>query len=121
MNKIFVKTKKVVSSQKFKNIIKTTLLSLIIFSILSNCAFASISNSTLVTGTKKLAQDVLSALLVIIPLVSAAAGTYFAIRMAMADEQDKKTWANRLKVLGVGFILSLTIAGLLNLIATYYQ
>lgn len=121
MNKISKNIKKILTSPKTKNIARTTLLSLAMFCILSNCAFASISNSTLVTGTKKLAQDVLSALLVIIPLVSAAAGTYFAIRMAMADEQDKKTWANRLKVLGVGFILSLTIAGLLNLIATYYQ
>ena len=121
LNKISKNIKKILTSQKTKNIARTTLLSLAMFCILSITSFASIGNSKLVTGSQKLAEDILSALLVIIPIVSAVAGTYFAVRMSMADEQDKKTWSNRLKILGVGFILSITIAGLLNLIANYYK
>lgn len=121
MNKISKNIKKILTSPKTKNIARTTLLSLAMFCILSITSFASIGNSKLVTGSQKLAEDILSALLVIIPIVSAVAGTYFAVRMSMADEQDKKTWSNRLKILGVGFILSITIAGLLKIIANYYK
>lgn len=82
---------------------------------------SSIQGSSLFKGTQKLLQDVSSALLIIAPIVAGVCGIYFGIRLAMADEQDKKTWANRLKVLGVGFILTITITALIGVIATYYK
>lgn len=105
-----------------KKITKKIFSLLTMLYILSFTAYADdIVSSKLVTGSKKLGTDIIKALGILAPIVCGAVGIYFGIRLAMADEQDKKVWQNRLKVLFVGFITTLVIVGLLAVIASYYK
>lgn len=83
-------------------------------------AGGNLQSSSLFKGTRKLLQDASNALLVLAPIVAGVVGIYLGIRLSMADEQDKKAWANRLKVLGVGFVITITITALISVISGYY-
>lgn len=83
-------------------------------------ASGKLQSSTLFKGTQKLLQDTSNALLVLAPIIAGVVGIYFGIRLSMADEQDKKSWANRLRVLGIGFIITITITALISVISGYY-
>lgn len=101
---------------------KKTIATLTMLYFLSLSAFAeNIANSKVVKGTEKLGNDLINALGVLAPIACGVVGIYFGIRMAMADEQDKKTWKNRLSILFVGFIITIVIVGLLKVIASYYK
>ena len=83
-------------------------------------ASGKLQSSTLFKGTQKLLQDASNALLVLAPIIAGVVGIYFGIRLSMADEQDKKPWANRLRILGIGFIITITITALISVISGYY-
>jgi hypothetical protein len=116
MNKIINIIKN--TAKKGMKIILPVLTILYTFSI---NAYANIQSTKIVTGTQKLIQDGSAALLIIIPIATVLVGIYFFFRMSMADEQDKKTWQNRIKVLIFGFIGTITFSALVNVIANYYK
>lgn len=87
----------------------------------SNSALA-IQNSVYVTGTKKLAEDFLSAIQIIaIPVVLALIGFWALKRKAMDDQGDD----SHLKKMQVGALITLilieTLAPLIKLILGYYN
>lgn len=104
-----------------KNMIKSVISFLSIVVVLSRNVYANISSSKLVTGTTKLFNDISSTLLIFVPIICGICGIAFGIGLAMADEQDKKTWKNRLKWLFIGFIIAMTITGIITAIGTYYR
>lgn len=79
-----------------------------------------IQGSNLVKGTEKLIQDATSVGLVLAPIIAGLAGLFCAIRLSTAEEQDKKMWQDRLKRVFIGFILAISIVGLIKVIAGYY-
>lgn len=107
---------KIIKKSYTKFIITLTMLY-----FLSTKSYANIQSSKLFTGSQKLGNDIINALGILAPIVCAVFGIYFGIRMSMADEQDKKTWKNRLTTLFIGFIITIVIVGLLKVIASYYK
>lgn len=79
-----------------------------------------LQGSSLVKGTEKLINDATNVGLVLAPIIAGVAGIYCAIRLSTAEEQDKKMWQDRLKRVFLGFIVAITIVGLIKVIAGYY-
>lgn len=80
----------------------------------------NISDSTIGAGIKLMLQDATSYLIVLCPIIGGLAAGYFAIRRSMADEQDGKMWAHRIKnaiLCGVGGGL---VSGVIALISSYF-
>lgn len=72
----------------------------------------NIMDSVLGSGLVNLINDVSFSLVIICPLVGAAAAGYFFIRRGMSDEQDGKMWEKRIKIAiicGVGGCLTSVI------------
>lgn len=93
------------------------LLSLV---LLQGTALADLADSTFGAGTKNLISDLFKYLVVISPLTGGAFSVYFVIRKGMADEQEGKMWANRIKTAiacGVGGCL---VSGIIAVITSYY-
>lgn len=113
---------KIAKTSKIKKLIVCLNSMILAFLIKFKNVYAGgkLQSSSLFKGTQKLLQDASNALLVLAPFVAGVVGIYFGIRLSMADEQDKKTWANRLKVLGVGFVITITITALISVISGYY-
>jgi len=87
---------------------------------LQGTAYADIADSTFGVGTKNLINDVFKYLVVLSPLTGGAFAVYFVIRKGMADEQDGKMWAHRIKTAiacGVGGCL---VSGVIAVITSYY-
>ena len=104
-----------------KSIVKTISSVLTMLFILSTNAYANIQGSKIATGTEKLVKDASVTVIKIAPIVVGLLVGYFAIRMGMADEQDKKTWQNRIKVVIFGFIITISASGIIAIFASYYQ
>ena len=79
-----------------------------------------LADSTLGVGIRQLFSDVSSYLMILCPTAGGAAAVYFAIRRAMADEQDGKLWEKRIKtaiICGVGGCLA---SALISALSTYF-
>lgn len=79
-----------------------------------------LADSTLGVGVRQLFSDVSSYLMILCPTAGGAAAVYFAIRRAMADEQDGKLWEKRIKtaiICGVGGCLA---SALISALSTYF-
>ena len=79
-----------------------------------------LADSTLGVGVRQLFSDVSSYLMILCPTAGGAAAVYFAIRRAMADEQDGKLWEKRIKTAiacGVGGCLA---SALISALSTYF-
>ncbi len=84
-------------------------------------AYASITNSKIVTGTERLIGDVTTWLMVLAPVVAGLLIIYFCIRRSAADEMDTKKWNNRIIVAVVSCIGAILGSATLNLIIGYYK
>ena len=80
----------------------------------------NLTNDKVVTGTKKLVQDATVAIQAIGTLVCILLAIYFFVRMAGADEQDKKIWKNRITISIVSAVGIVTVAGIIGTIVSYY-
>ena len=81
----------------------------------------NIMDSILGTGLVNLVNDASFLLIILCPLVGAAAAGWFAIRRSMSDEQDGKMWEKRIKVAiicGVGGCLT---SAIIAIGASYFQ
>ncbi len=88
----------------------------------SATAYASgISQSKLVSGTKKLIGDATASLMVLAPVVAGLLIIYFCIRRSAADEMDQKKWNNRIVAAIVSCIGAVLGSATLNVIIGYYQ
>lgn len=79
-----------------------------------------LADSTLGVGVRQLFSDVSSYLMILCPTAGGAAAVYFAIRRAMADEQDGKLWVKRITtaiICGVGGCLA---SVLISTFSTYF-
>ena len=86
----------------------------------NNSNGGNLTNDKVVTGTKKLIQDATVAIQAIGTLVCILLAIYFFVRMAGADEQDKKMWKNRIGICAIAEIGIVTAAGLIGTIVSYY-
>lgn len=81
----------------------------------------NIMDSILGTGLVNLVNDASFLLIILCPLVGAAAAGYFTTRRSMSDEQDGKMWEKRIKVAiicGVGGCLT---SAIIAIGASYFQ
>ena len=86
----------------------------------NNGGGGNLAKDKVVTGTKKLAQDATLSIQAIGTLVCILLAIYFFVRMAGADEQDKKMWKNRIGICFIAEIGIVTAAGLIGTIVSYY-
>lgn len=87
----------------------------------TNTAFATIQESTIVTGTEKLIGDLTSWLLILAPVLTVLLVGYFFLRKAASDEMDSKRWDNRIKVALISCVGVVVASGLINVIISYYK
>lgn len=104
-----------------KKIIKTLEVILIIILIFTNYCFASITDTTLVTGTQKLISDLTNWLLIIAPTVTILLVGYYLLRKSASDEMDAKRWDSRIKVAIICCIGVVVMSGLINVLMNYYR
>lgn len=87
----------------------------------TNTCFATIQESTIVTGTEKLISDLTSWLLILAPVLTILLVGYFFLRKAASDEMDSKRWDNRIKVALISCVGVIVTSGLINVIISYYK
>ena len=110
--------------KKFKNIalkLRSIMLSALLFFTISLPVNASISSSTIVTGTEKLIGDVTTWLMVLAPVVAGVLIIYFCIRRSAADEMDTKKWNTRIIAAIISCIGAILGSATLNIIIGYYK
>lgn len=94
---------------------------LIIILISTNYCFASITDSSLVTGTQNLIKDLTNWLLIIAPTVTILLVGYYLLRKSASDEMDSKRWDSRIKVAIICCIGVVVMSGLINVLMSYYR
>lgn len=94
---------------------------LTIILISTNYCFASIQDTTLVTGTQKLIGDLTNWLLIIAPTVTILLVGYYLLRKSASDEMDAKRWDSRIKVAIICCIGVVVMSGLINVLMSYYK
>jgi len=102
------------------NALKRTFLIMLYCLAMVNTAYADFASSDLATGTKSLISDVSTWLVLICPVVAAAAAVFFLIRRAMADEQDGKMWNRRIQIAIICGVAGTLVSGIISLISSYY-
>ncbi len=80
-----------------------------------------LEGSKLVTGTKSLLQDAGKVLVVLGIIAGGVFMSYYGIRMAGADEQDKKGWKNRIMAAAIGTIIAVAAGAIITMLVKYYQ
>ena len=82
----------------------------------------AIKNSTLVTGTKKLFDDLMSAVLILAPVIGLAVFGFSKMKqMTAEDENDEKPFKNKSKSILITVVLIECAAGLIKAVLSYYQ
>lgn len=79
-----------------------------------------LSENILVTGTSRLANDALKALMGLIFVICALVFTYYMTRRSHSDEMDQKKWEKRASVTVVSLILGELAVVVLRVILSYY-
>lgn len=77
-------------------------------------------SSIFATGTKNLATDIGTWLLILAPISGSVLGVYFFIRRQAADEMDQKKWNDRIKTTIMSTIGAVLVSAIIVLIASYY-
>lgn len=96
-------------------------VALTIILIFTNYCFASITDSSLVTGTQNLIKDLTNWLLIIAPTVTILLVGYYLLRKSASDEMDGKRWDSRIKVAIICCIGVVVMSGLINVLMSYYR
>lgn len=104
-----------------KKIIKLGIVVVTILFTCTNCCFASITDTTLVTGTKSLISDLTNWLLILAPTVTALLVGYYLLRKSASDEMDAKRWDSRIKIAIICCIGVVIASGLISAITNYYK
>ena len=79
-----------------------------------------LSENILVTGTSRLANDALKALMGLIFVICALVFPYYMTRRSHSDEMDQKKWEKRASVTVVSLILGELAVVVLRVILSYY-
>lgn len=87
----------------------------------SNVFAGGLEGSKIVTGTKKLLQDAGKVLVILGIIAGGVFMSYYGIRMAGADEQDKKGWKNRIMAAAIGTIIAVAAGAIITMLVKYYQ
>ena len=104
-----------------KKLVKILGVVLIIILISINYCFASITDSSLVTGTQNLIKDLTNWLLIIAPTLTILLVGYYLLRKSASDEMDGKRWDSRIKVAIICCIGVVVMSGLINVLMSYYR
>lgn len=104
-----------------RNLIKLGIVVVTILFTCTNYCFASITDTTLVTGTKSLISDLTNWLLILAPTVTALLVGYYLLRKSASDEMDAKRWDSRIKIAIICCIGVVIASGLINAITNYYK
>lgn len=104
-----------------KKLVKILVVALTIILVFTNYCFASIQDTTLVTGTQKLIGDLTNWLLIIAPTVTILLVGYYLLRKSASDEMDAKRWDSRIKVAIICCIGVVVMSGLINVLMSYYK
>lgn len=115
-----MKQKKLKRLKKSRKIEKVGLVLTSLFCY-TNTSLATIQDSTIVTGTEKLINDLTSWLLILAPVLTVLLVGYFFLRKAASDEMDSKRWDNRIKVALISCVGVVVASGLINVIMSYYK
>ncbi len=97
---------------------------LVIFLLLIFCSNAyagGLEGSKFVTGTKKLLLDIGKTLVLLGIIAAGVFMSYYGVRMAAADEQDKKGWKNRIMAAAIGSIICVSAGTIITMLVKYYQ
>lgn len=104
-----------------RKIIRILEMVLIITLISTNCCFANITDTKLVTGTQNLIKDLTNWLLVIAPALTILLVGYYLLRKSASDEMDSKRWDSRIKVAIICCVGVIVMSGLINVLMSYYR
>lgn len=106
-----------------KSIIRRIFFSIMgIFALKQSPIFASsIQDSTLITGTMNMLNDLANAVKIIDPILAGALILWFLARKKLDSENDARRWDNRIKITLICCILVFATSNLISLIIKYYQ
>lgn len=80
----------------------------------------NLEGSKIITGTKKLLEDLARVLGIFVPIVCGILLIVFAIMKASADEQDGPRWKKRMIVVIACLVIGISAGGIITLISSYY-
>ena len=105
-----------------KNMMKKTLVLALVLSmmVISSYAAGEFENSAIAIGIKNLISDVSLWLVILSPIVGAAACVACLIRRGMSDEQDGKMWTKRAKTAVLCGVGGMMVSGVITLISSYF-
>lgn len=87
----------------------------------TNTCFATLQESSIVTGTEALISDLTSWLLILAPVLTVLLVGYFFLRKAASDEMETRKWDNRIKIALISCVGVIVASGLINVIMSYYK
>lgn len=106
---------------KIIRLVFTMVALMITFSVVAYATGGNgLQTNKIYTGTSKLISDAMTVITILCPTICGVAAVYFSIRRGMADEQDGKRWTNRITGAIICGVLGGLIAGIINLVASYY-
>lgn len=114
------KDKQIKKSRLVSRLFSVCAAAVLFLAMAGSVSAADLNSSTIVTGTKQLLADVMTALTVLCPTVCGVFAIGFAIRRGMADEQDGKMWTRRITTAIVCGVAGGLISGAIALVASYY-
>ncbi len=82
---------------------------------------AGLQGSTVYQGIMSLLNDLMSAAMILCPVVGAIAAVYFLIRRSMADEQDGKMWNKRVFTAIICGVAGALVTGAIALLTSYFS
>lgn len=113
--------------KKYKLTIKTdilmmTLLIVAVGILYPDIVFAkgTIKDSILVTGTKKLIDDITSAIQIVGPVVATAYATYNGFKLSGAEDNEVPILKKKIKISIMGGTIALVGATLFKIVLSYY-
>lgn len=112
--------KQIKGSRLIRRLFSVCAVVMLLLAMAVSVSAEDINSSPIVTGTKQLLADVMTALTVLCPTVCGVFAIGFAIRRGMADEQDGKMWTRRIMTAIVCGVTGGLISGIIALVASYY-
>lgn len=81
----------------------------------------SLSNSVLVSGTKKLIDDVTSALMILIPLIASVLAAMNGLKISGAQDDERPALMKKVRISIIAAICGIAAPGIIKIILGYYS
>lgn len=91
------------------------------FTILQPDMVYAIGSSKVVTGSKKLFNDITKVVQIMGPIVAGAMAGWYGMKLSSADDDEVKPIKKKIKICIVGAIITLVGGTFLNVILSYYK